>query len=161
MRFQRYAIGDGHLSGEILQQPSQTILQVSYDGVSPIHVNLMPALPAAARVKGVRLDGKAVKFAIQEFGGFVRVEIEPVILHASQKLTLTVEYEGGIGLVPPMPHPQPGERTSSLKILDVGSNTQSPQMRRADDFVWTRRTNLSAANHLNGSQSHSWRFEDR
>ena len=127
VRFQRYAIGDGHLSGEILQQPSQTILQVSYDGVSPIHVNLMPALPAAARVKGVRLDGKAVKFAIQEFGGFVRVEIEPVILHASQKLTLTVEYEGGIGLVPPMPHPQPGERTSSLKILDVGSNTQSPR----------------------------------
>ncbi len=81
------------------------------------------------------------------------MEIAPVILRASQQLTLAVEYEGGIGVVPPMPHPQPGERTSSLKILDVQSNTQSPKCVVQTDFGWTRRSNLSAANHLNGSQS--------
>jgi hypothetical protein len=127
LRFQRYAVGDGHLSGEILQQPSQTVLRVTYDGESSVSVQLAPSVPAAARVKSVRLDGKLAKFSIREFGSFVRVEIPPVSLRASQHLTLTVDYEGGIGIVPPTPHPQPGERTSSLKILDVQSNTQNPK----------------------------------
>jgi len=127
LRFQRYAIGDGHLSGEILQQRSQTILRVTYDGKSPIRAKLAPSVPAIAHVTSVRLDGRPVKFSMRDRGSFLRVEIEPVTLRASQSLTLAVEYEGGIGVVPPMPHPQPGERTTSLKILDVQSNTQNPK----------------------------------
>ncbi|MGC2673796.1 MAG: GH116 family glycosyl hydrolase, partial [Candidatus Acidiferrum sp.] len=127
LRFQRYAIGDGHLSGEILQQRSQTILRLTYEGSSPVSARLAPSLPAAARVKDVRLDGQPVKFSIHQFGSFLRVEIAPLTLRASQLLTLAVDYDGGIGIVPPMPHPQPGERTSSLKILDVQSNSQNPR----------------------------------
>jgi hypothetical protein len=127
LRFQRYSIGGGQLSGEVLQQRSQTILQVTYDGVSPISANLAPSLPAAARVTRVRLDGQPVKFSIHEFGSFLRVEIAPVMLQASQRLTLAVDYERGIGVVPPRPHPEPGERTSSVKILDVQSDTQNPK----------------------------------
>jgi hypothetical protein len=127
LRFQRYAIGGGHLSGEILQQRLQTILRVTYDGKSPIGVELAPSVPAVAHVKSVRLDGKPVKFSMRDEGSFLRVEIAPVTLRASQQLALAVEYEGGIGVVPPMPHPQPGERTTSLKILDVQSNAQNPK----------------------------------
>jgi hypothetical protein len=127
LRFQRYAIGDGHLSGEILQQPSQTILHVAYDGNTAVRIKLAPSIPAAARVKSVRLDGQPVKFSIHDFGSFVRVETAPVPLRASRHPTLVVEYGGGIGIVPPVPHPQPGERTSSLKILGVQSQTQNPK----------------------------------
>jgi hypothetical protein len=127
LRFRRYAIGDGHLSGEVLQQRSQTILRIMYDGNSPVTARLAPSLPAAARVTNVQVDGKPVKFSVREFGSFVRVEIAPVTLRASQQLTFTVDYNGGIGIVPPTPHPQPGERTSSLKILDAQSNTQNPK----------------------------------
>jgi hypothetical protein len=127
LRFQRYAIGTGHLSGEILQEPSQTILHLAYVGDSPVSTKLAPALPAVARVKSVRLGGKPVKFTIREFGSFIRVEVEPVMMRASQPLSLTVEYEGGIGIVPPMPHPEPGERTSSLKVLEVQSDAQNPK----------------------------------
>ncbi|MGB9467268.1 MAG: GH116 family glycosyl hydrolase [Candidatus Acidiferrum sp.] len=127
LRFQRYAIGSGHLSGEVLQQPSQTILHVTYDGASPINATLAPSLPAAAHVKSVQLDGKPVKFSVREFGSFLRVEMAPVTLRASRQLTLAVDYDGGIGIVPPTPHPQPGERTSALKILDVQSSTQHPK----------------------------------
>jgi hypothetical protein len=126
LRFQRYAIGDGQLSGEILQQPSQTTLQVTYAGKTPVLLSLSPSLPAAARVKSVLLDGKPAKYSVREFGGFLRVEVAPVTLGSSQQLTLVVNYDGGIGLVPPAPQPQPGERTSSLKILDVQSNQSNP-----------------------------------
>jgi hypothetical protein len=127
LRFQRYAIGDGHLSGEILQQRLQTILHVTYDGKSSISAKLAPAVPAVAHVKSVRLDGRPVKFSMRDEGSFLRVEIAPVTLRASQSLTVAVEYEGGIGVVPSMPHPEPGERTTSMKILDVQSNTQNPK----------------------------------
>ena len=127
LRFQRYAIGDGRLSGEVLQQRSQTTLQLTYDGKTPVIASVSPSLPAAARVKSVRLDGKPVKFSVREFGSFVRVQIAPVTLRASQQLTFIVDYDGGIGIVPPTPHPQPGELTSSLKILDVQSNTPNPK----------------------------------
>jgi hypothetical protein len=127
LRFQRYAIGEGHLSGEILQQRSQTILHVTYDGKATVGIKLAPSIPAAARVKSVRLDGQPVRFSIHDSGSFVRVETAPLPLRASQHLTLVVEYDGGIGIVPPVPHPQPGERTSSLKILGVQSQTQSPK----------------------------------
>jgi hypothetical protein len=122
LRFRRYAIGEGHLSGEVLQQRSQTILRITYEGTSPVIARLAPSLPAAARVANVRVDGKPAKFSVREFGSFVRVEIAPVTLRASQQFTLAVDYDGGIGIVPPTPHPQPGERTSSLKILDVQSS---------------------------------------
>ena len=121
LRFQRYAVGTGHLSGEIQQHLSETILRLTYDGNSPINASFAPSLPSAAHVKTVRLDGKPVKFSIRDFGSFLRVETAPVTLRALQQLTLAVEYEGGIAIVPPVPQPQPGDRTSSLKILDVQS----------------------------------------
>lgn len=127
LRFQRYAIGAGHLAGEILQQPSQIILHLAYDGASPVRVKLAPSIPAAAHVKTVRLDGQPIPFTVRDFGSFLRVEIAPLALRASQPLALSIDYDGGIAIVPPTPHPQPGDHTSSLKILNVQSNTQNPK----------------------------------
>jgi familyl 116 glycosyl hydrolase-like protein len=126
LRFHQFAFGEGHLSGEVLQQRDQTILRLQYDGNAPLRVKLAPALPALSRIKAVRLDGAPQKYSVQEFGSFVRVETAPVLLTASRQLTLTVEHEGGIGIVPIAPNPQHGERTTSLKVLDVQSDRQNP-----------------------------------
>jgi len=126
LRFHRYAIGDGQLSGEILQQRDQTTLRLQYEGSVPMRVKLAPALPALSRIKSVRLDGAPQKYSIQEFGSFVRLEIPPMLLSQSRSITLSVDHEGGIGIVPITQQPQPGERTSSLKILNVQSDHQNP-----------------------------------
>jgi hypothetical protein len=88
-------------------------------------MNLAPALPALSHVKTVRIDGKPQKFSIHQYGSFLRVEVPQVALRPSQQLTLSVEYDGGIAIVPPRPQPEPGNRTSSLKILDVQSDAQN------------------------------------
>jgi len=126
LRFARYSIGGGRVACEILQQPSRTTLRLNYDGGAAILATLAPAIPAAAQVKSVRIDGKPTKFSLQEFGSLVRVTVAPFLLRASSQATLTVDYDGGVAIVAPTPRPQPGERTSSLKILRVESNTQSP-----------------------------------
>lgn len=127
LRFKRYAIGDGHVDGEVLQAQGRASLALTYDGSSAVSVKLEPSLPATARVKRVLLDGKAVRFSARDLGSFMRVETGAVNLHARQQITLSVEYEGGIGIVPPRLRPEPGERTTSLKILDVQSNSQNPK----------------------------------
>jgi hypothetical protein len=127
LRFERYAIGKGHLSGEILQQATQTSLEVKYDGESAIVAKLAPSVPAAARIKSVQLNHKPAKYSIRDLGSFVRVELAPVNIESASPTVVTVDYEGGIGIVPPAPRPQPGERSSALKILGVNSYTQSPR----------------------------------
>jgi len=127
LRFGNYSIGRGHLAGEVLQQPSQTILRLKYEDGSPVLATLAPSVPAASRVKAVSIDGKPVKFSLHDFGRFVRVNVAPFVVRPSTQVTLTVDYDGGIGIVPPEPHPQAGERSSALKILRVESNTQTPK----------------------------------
>ena len=126
LRFRRFAVGERRFSGEILQQRNQTTLQLQFDGNAPLRVKLAPALPALSRIKAVRLDGAPQKYSAKEFGSFVRLEIAPVPLSGSRQLTLSVDYEGGVGIVPITPEPKPGERTSSLKILDVQSDRKNP-----------------------------------
>jgi hypothetical protein len=126
LRFERYAIGKGHLSGEILQRPRQTILEVKYDGDSAIIASLVPSVPAAARIKTVLLNDKLTKYSIRDLGSFVRLDLAPVRVEPASRVVVTVDYEGGIGIVPPAPSPHPGERSSTLKILGVKSYNQNP-----------------------------------
>lgn len=127
LRFARYAIGTGHLSGEIVQRAMQTTLEVRYDGESAIVGKLAPSVPAAARIKSVQLNHKPAKYSIRDLGSFVRVELAPVKIESAAPTIVTVDYEGGIGIVPPAPRLQPGARSSALKILGVDSYTQSPR----------------------------------
>jgi hypothetical protein len=101
------------------------MIHIQYQGDSPITVNLAPALPVLARVKSVRIDGKPQKYSLHESGSFLRVEVPSIVLRPAQQVTFSAEYEGGIAIVPPRPHPQPGEQTSSLKMLDVQSDAQN------------------------------------
>ena len=125
LRFKRYAVGNGRLDGEVSQSTGQITIRVKYEGGSPISIVLSPAAPALARIKSLKVDGKPAKSSVTIHGSFTRLETQPLTLHAHQELVLTIEYEGGIGIVPPSPRPQPGDRTQSLKILDVQSNAQN------------------------------------
>lgn len=51
------------------------------------------------------------------------MEIPELLLIPSKTLDLVIEYEGGIGIVPVTPRPEPGERSTSLKILEVQSSS--------------------------------------
>ncbi|HKV25062.1 MAG TPA: GH116 family glycosyl hydrolase [Candidatus Acidoferrum sp.] len=126
LRFQRYAIGGGELSGEVLQEPSRTTLRLKYDGPTAIRVTLGPSVPAEARIRSVRLNGQPVKFSARDFGSFLRIELPPVLLQHSGSINLSVDYEGGIGIVPPRSHPEAGERATGLKILEVEPQSQAP-----------------------------------
>ncbi len=125
LRFRNYPLAGGKVSGEIQQDLGRTILRLSNDGASPIAVASAPAIPALARISKVEANGKPQRYSAFEAGNFVRVEIPSVTLPPSTTLTLSVEYQGGIGIVPPFAEPHPGEQSSSLRVLDV--QTDAPK----------------------------------
>jgi glycogen debranching enzyme len=116
LRFSRFAIGENHLSGEVRQQPGKVLLRLEYDGKAPIKVILDPALPSAARVRRVIVNGKQVEFEQDSMAGFTYVFFD---FELKSRAGVEIEYDGGIGIVPPEPRPEPGDRTTSLKIIRV------------------------------------------
>ncbi len=119
LRFRNYPVAEGSIAGEIRQETGRTVLRVKSDAKTPITLVLRPAIPGLARIQRVLLDGKPQRFTTLGPGSFIRVEVPAVVLQPSQELTLSVEYQGGIALVPPPVQPQAGERSSSLRVLDV------------------------------------------
>jgi hypothetical protein len=116
-KFSNFAHLGGRLSGEFSQQPNELTITLECSGSEPLSVELNPALPAGAHVRRVLVDGKPVMVAPIVYVGdsahaLLRMQVR-------NRITVVIEHEGGIGIVPPAAAPQPGDRTSSLKIIRV------------------------------------------
>jgi hypothetical protein len=119
VRFQKYTVPAGTLSGEVQQEPGRTVVSLRNDGGKAVTVNLAPAIPALARVSTARLNGKPQPFTTELSEGYTRVVVPVLLVLPAREITLSVEYQGGIAVVPPAIHPQPGEQSSSLRVLSV------------------------------------------
>ena len=119
VRFGRFAIGAHRLDGEIHQRPGQTSMTLSYDG-GPLDVRLRPVLPFAARLRRVLVNGKPMAARPSDSAKPSAVAIDFTL---NRQTEVVIEYDGGVGIVPPEPRPEPGDRTTTLKILRVEQKT--------------------------------------
>jgi len=122
LRFSNYAVGNGHLSGEILQEPRRTTIHLDYDGEHSTALDLSAPIPLLAHATRVLLNGKAVKFELKPDG-----DTAEVLIGTSMERTLAIEidYTGGVGIAPPVVSPSPGDQTSALKILRAAARDES------------------------------------
>ncbi|HKW88073.1 MAG TPA: GH116 family glycosyl hydrolase [Candidatus Acidoferrales bacterium] len=118
LRFSKYAIGAGgtELSGEVRQGEAKTVVELRLGGEQEIPGEVAVPVPLLARVKRVSVNGKGVKYRLLEKGDSRSAEVD-VLLRGDTEIA--AEYEGGVGIVPPTAEPEPGERSSGLKILGV------------------------------------------
>lgn len=117
LHFSNYPIASGDLSGEIRRTGGTTSISlIVHQGSKPIHLHLEIPVPLAARVRRVTINGKSAKFDLRYNGdtdaAFIETQLEP-------RLEAVAEYDGGIEIVPPPIDPAPGERSSSLKIIET------------------------------------------
>jgi hypothetical protein len=122
LRFEKFAIPGGTLSGEVRQEPSHTTMFLRNDGTSPIEAKLAPAIPALARVSSLSVNGQQQRFTNVSSEAVIRLETPTETVRPGHTLTLSVEYQDGIAIVPPPVQPHPGERSSSLRILTVDAD---------------------------------------
>jgi hypothetical protein len=116
IRFKGYPVRDGRISGEIQSFSGRMLITLDYDGKEPVKVISSPVLPPGFRVRRVLVDGKSV---LMSGGPQERAKTGFASITLSRHAEIVVEYDGGIGIVPPEPRPEPGDRTTSLKIIRV------------------------------------------
>ncbi len=121
LRFARYPTGSGSLSGEVRRERNLLIIHLEHESSERLRAELRPALPLGAEVRRVLVDGKPVKFSTQDVDSVTQVSFEFVL---GRKAEVVIEYDDGVGIVPVAPRPEPGERSTALKILRARSEQQ-------------------------------------
>ncbi len=113
------AVPGGSLSYELRQSAGRWDLRLSYQGAAPPTVDVTAALPAGARVRRVQVGGKAVSYKTGAVGADVVVSGLRVARLSGGPVELVIDYEGGVAVMAPVATPHPGERSSSLKVLEA------------------------------------------
>jgi hypothetical protein len=116
LSFSDFVFAGHRLRGELRQSASEMRLSLDDASEAPLAVDFSPALPWGARVSRVLVDGKPAGFHQADTAALSRVEIR---FRLERHADVVIQYGGGIGVVPAVPHPEPGDRTEQLKLLRV------------------------------------------
>lgn len=116
-RFRNYQMEGLRFDGEIRQDPGRTTLTLTSDSEKSIPLSLSVALPPAAQVVRVLLNGKVVDFDSHKSCALTTAWLS---IDFHRRLDLTVEYKGGLAILAPAPHPGLGDRTTSLRFKGIG-----------------------------------------
>jgi hypothetical protein len=120
VRFSKYTIGSGgaQLSGEVRQEKGISDVKLELSGVQEISANVAVPIPLLARVRRVTVSGKNAKFRVVEEGDSKSATVD---VQLQGETEIAAEYEGGVGIAPPTTEPEPGERSSGLKVIRVAA----------------------------------------
>jgi len=117
LRFSQMRLHDGRLNGEVRRLPGRLIVKLDYDGRVPVSMLFAPELPLGALVRRVLLNGRPIPKLVEY--PLTSRDTGQRNFALSPHTELVIEYEGGVDIVPTRPRPEPGDRTTSLKIIRV------------------------------------------
>lgn len=117
LRVKNYRIGSSAVTLTIKHPSLSSLrLEIEKQDDEPLKLLLAPALPALAKITRVTVDGKQVKFTPAFYGANTACQFEALL---KRRLAIEITFRDGIEFdVPTLPTPV-GERTTSLKVLDV------------------------------------------
>jgi len=117
LRVRNYRIGASKLSFDIRRpQIFNLRFEIAKEDDEPLKLQFSPALPALARITRVTVDGKQVKCATSFHGAGVTCNIEITL---RRRAVIEITFRGGIEIDALQTVIQPGDRTQSLKIIEI------------------------------------------
>lgn len=85
------------------------------DAGKATNLSFAPVFPLHTRIESVRFNGKPAPFTWEERAGGLRLQLD-IALTAGRN-EITVATSGGIGLLPVVAHPQPGDSSTGVNIV--------------------------------------------
>jgi hypothetical protein len=117
LRVRNYRIGASKLSFDIRRSQLFNLrYEIAKEDDEPLKLQFSPALPALARITRATVDGKPVKCATSVYGAGVTCNLEITL---RRRAVIEIIFGGGIEIDAPQPAVQPGDRTQSLKIIEI------------------------------------------
>jgi len=113
LRIAGLAVANTTVDAEFRNEPGRLIIHLRPHGTEPIWFEVAPELPyGAGEIRWRSRSLSAESMSQRGTGAFAK-------MGGNVPIEFVFEYEGGIGIVPLAPRPEPGDRTSSLKIIRV------------------------------------------
>jgi hypothetical protein len=117
LRIRNYRLGTGRLSFDLRRaQVSNLRIEITKEDDEPLKLQLSPSLPALAKVARVTIDGNQAKFTSNFRGVDTVCNLETTL---RRRTVIEISFKGGIEIDAPHTPVQPGDRTQSLKVIEV------------------------------------------
>lgn len=113
LRFKDVAVPNGKLSGEIRAQATSLVMSFRYEGMQPLTIEPRAELALGSVLRSWKISGGDWKREEKD-GRLVSVQ-----LPHSATGSISYEFDGGVAIVPPVASPEPGSRTSALKVISA------------------------------------------
>ena len=113
---QRIRLGDQDVNVSWKRDSTNMVWQFYRSGNQPVKVNMMLALPPKTMIEKVRLNGKDYPFATFTTSRFVTLQINFVVTGTK---TISIEFNGGISVLPLSLSSLPGDQAGGLRIIDA------------------------------------------
>lgn len=109
-------VGSTVLQCTMNRSPQRTVYTLRLlEGPSCL-VNLAPEIPASMEVTAVKVNGVRTEFDRGTFRGALRT---PIQVRVKKTATVVLEHTGGIGVVPVVPRPAPGDSAAGTRIVST------------------------------------------
>ena len=107
-------IGESYLQMEMKKENNKINYSFSLKGNKKINIDFRPVLPASVKINNIRLNGKKIKYKIESNSSLIIPEIDFII---DKKVIITIEYTGGISVIPLKNKPKPGDAAEGLRLI--------------------------------------------
>lgn len=108
--------GTSEISVRLFQSATELRLEMQNDG-DPVEVVFNPEIPLGAKLQRAQFGGRPVTATIEGHPQDAHAKVEVNLPHGS--MSLTMDYEGGVALVPDQPQLAIAEPSNAIKITGV------------------------------------------
>lgn len=109
-------MGDQTINMDFRRTGNKWTYHFTGDGHIPVKIEFSPLLPAGAIIQGTILNGKAIRPDVHTFTNGVRLD---VAFDLHDTCLVEVSVNKGIGVLPYIPHPQPGDSSEGFRIISA------------------------------------------
>ena len=122
LKVKNLRVGNARLTIEAERNNGAMRYAVSQDGGEPLALQFAPVLPLLAKPLRVTVNGKPAPFSMTPVPGAYSCSFTTVV---QAKTFVEISYANDVELDVPFVAPHVGDRTSSLKVLDISSPTNN------------------------------------
>ena len=108
------SIGRQRLHMEMKKDSCRITYFFSLNSRNKLTIEFRPALPASVSIENILLNGKEAAYRIKRNSGYTAPEINIAVTDTA---SITIEYKGGISVLPVYIKPEPGDAAEGLRVV--------------------------------------------
>jgi glycogen debranching enzyme len=112
-------IGNSQISMEMNRSKNETNYFFELKRGEPVRINFAPEILDGMKITDVILNGEVIKTDFNRFRGILS---NPISFMIEDRIEIKFKHTGGIGMMPFIPRPEPGDLSDGYRIINADLN---------------------------------------